>query len=320
MNFETCFSESPVILMEGAIGERLKREYSIKFDERVAMAGLIYDTYSRQALLNIFNEYVIIAEKYHLPLITTTPTRRANRENIMHSDFDNRIIEDNVRFLQQIKSNSCIDMFVGGLMGCKGDAYKATEVLSAEEAQEFHSWQANLFKDAGADFLYAGIMPALPEAIGMAKAMENTGLPYIISFMIGYDGKLIDGTTIHDAISNIDDATTRKPICYMTNCVHPTVLRKALSCPFNDTELVRERFKGIQANASPLSPEELDNCRDLKSSDSISLADDMMELFNCLTPKIFGGCCGTDNTHIEEIAKRISSRFLRNRAVQTGNP
>jgi S-methylmethionine-dependent homocysteine/selenocysteine methylase len=295
--------------MEGAIGERLKREYNIMFDERVAMAGLIYDTDSRQAMLNIFNEYVSIAEKYHLPLITTTPTRRANRENIMHSDFDNRIIKDNVRFLQQIKNNSCTDMFVGGLMGCRGDAYGATEVLSVEEAQEFHSWQADLFKDAGVDFLYAGIMPALSEAVGMANAMENTGLPYIISFMIRHDGKLIDGTTIHDAISDIDDATIRKPICYMTNCVHPTVLRKALSCSFNNTELVKERFKGIQANASPLSPEELDNCSDLKSSDSISLADDMIELFNYFTPKIFGGCCGTNNTHIEEIAKRINSMF-----------
>jgi S-methylmethionine-dependent homocysteine/selenocysteine methylase len=196
-------------------------------------------------------------------------------------------------------------MFVGGLMGCKGDAYKATEVLPVEEAEEFHSWQANLFKNSGVDFLFAGIMPALTEAIGMAKAMGNTGVPYIISFMIQDNGKLIDGTTIHNAIFNIDNATVQKPICYMTNCVHPIVLKKALSFPFNKTELVKERFCGIQANTSPLSPEELDNCCDLKSSDSVSLARDMMELYQYFTPKIFGGCCGTDNTHIEEIAKRL---------------
>jgi S-methylmethionine-dependent homocysteine/selenocysteine methylase len=288
MDFETCFNTSSVILMEGAIGERLKREYNIVFDDMVALAGLIYNTDSRQAMLNIFREYVTIAEKYHLPFITTTPTRRANRENIIHSDFNEKIIEDNVRFLQQIKNSTSIDIFVGGLMGCKGDAYKATEVLSTEDAQEFHSWQANLFKDAGADFLYAGIMPALSEAIGMAKAMESTGLPYIISFMIRNNGKLIDGTKIHDAILNIDNATTQKPICYMTNCIHPRVLRKALSYSFNDTELVKERFRGIQANASPLSPEELDNCCDLKSSDGVSLASDMMKLYKYFTPKIFG--------------------------------
>ena len=123
--------------------------------------------------------------------------------------------------------------------------------------------------------------------------------------MIKNNGKLIDGTTIHNAIINIDKATVHKPIGYMTNCVHPTVLRKALSAPFNKTKLVRERFCGIQANTSPLSPEELDNCSDLKSSDNVSLANEMMKLNQYFNPKIFGGCCGTDNTHIEEIAKRI---------------
>lgn len=305
MNFETCFNTSSAILMEGALGERLKREFNIKFDDTVAMAGLIYNPNSKQAMQNIFEEYMKIAEKYDLPFIATTPTRRANKERVMQSDFNEKIIEDNVHFLQQIKNNTSGNMFVGGLMGCKGDAYKATEILSVEEAQEFHSWQANLFKNSGVDFLFAGIMPALTEAIGMAKAIENTGVPYIISFMIRDDGKLIDGTTIHNAILNIDNATVKKPICYMTNCVHPTILRKALSFSFNKTKLVKERFCGIQANTSPLSPEELDNCCDLKSSDSVSLARDMMELYKYFIPKIFGGCCGTDNRHIEEIAKRL---------------
>lgn len=303
MDFETCFNTSSSILMEGALGERLKREFNIKFDDKVAMASLIYNDNSKQALEIIFQEYVKIAERYDLPFIATTPTRRANKDRILQSNFNEKIIEDNVRFLQQIKSNTNICMFVGGLMGCKGDAYKATEILSIKDAQEFHSWQANLFKSSDVDFLYAGIMPALSEAIGMAKAMESTGLPYIISFMIRNDGKLIDGTTIHNAILNIDNSTVQKPICYMANCVHPTVLGKALSFSFNKTKLVKERFRGIQANTSPLSPEELDNCCDLKTSDSISLAYDIMKLYQHFTPKILGGCCGTDNTHMEEIAK-----------------
>lgn len=305
MDFKTCFDTFPSILMEGAIGERLKREYNIDYNNPVAMASLIYDDASKQAIKNIFSEYVAIAEKYNLPFIATTPTRRANRERVMQTNYSEKIIEDNVRFLQQIKDSTSINMYVGGLMGCKGDAYKATDILPIKQAQEFHSWQANLFKNAGVDFLLAGIMPALPEAIGMAKAMENTGLPYIISFMIRDNGKLIDGTSIHNAIQIIDKNTTRIPLCYMTNCVHPKILYKALSYSFNNTTLVKERFMGIQANTSPLSPEELDNCCDLKSSNCINLASDMMELTRYFTPKIMGGCCGTDGTHIEEIAKRL---------------
>jgi len=163
-----------------------------------------------------------------------------------------------------------------------------------------------LFKKAKADFLYAGIMPALSESIGMAIAMENTGLPYIISFMIKNDGKLIDGTTIHEAIKEIDNVTSRKPLCYMTNCVHPNVVAKALSQPHNQTALVEKRFKGVQANTSLLSPEELDNCCDLKTSDAETLANDMIKLYKDFNFKIFGGCCGTDNTHMNEIAKNLS--------------
>lgn len=74
---------------------------------------------------------------------------------------------------------------------------------------------------------------------------------------------------------------------------------------YHKTKLVKERFCGIQANTSPLSPEELDNCCELKSSDSVSLACDFIELKQYFNPKIFGCCSGTYNTHIEEIAKRL---------------
>ena len=106
MNFETCFNTSSSILMEGALGERLKREFNITFDDKVAMAGLIYDSDSRKAVYNIFKEYLKIAEKYELPFIATTPTRRANKERVLQSEFTERIIEDNVRFLQAIKRNA----------------------------------------------------------------------------------------------------------------------------------------------------------------------------------------------------------------------
>ena len=52
----------------------------------------------------------------------------------------------------------------------------------------------------------------------------------------------------------------------MTNCVHPTILYEALSQPFNRNEFVYTRFSGIQSNASPLSYEELDGAKDLKTS------------------------------------------------------
>ena len=306
MDFQSCYNNSSFILMEGALGERLKREYDIPFDQVIALAGHIYNERSKQALKELFLQYIKISQYYKLPIMLTTPTRRANRERVEQSKYNERIIYDNVSFLREIKQGFPSDVYIGGLMGCKGDAYKATDVLSEKEAFEFHSWQSSLFAEAKVDFLYAGIMPALSEAIGMARAMETTSQPYIISFMIRNDGKLIDGTTIHEAIRAIDNATNRNPLCYMTNCVHPKVVSEALSQSYNKTAIVERRFNGIQANTSILSPEELDSCYDLKTSNATSLANDMIKLYKDFNLKIFGGCCGTDDTHINEIAQKLN--------------
>lgn len=303
MDFRKCLSDNTSILMEGALGERLKREYNICFDEHVAMAGLVYSEQGRKALTELWNGYLSVARRYKLPFVATTPTRRANRERISRSCFSENIVKDNVQFLRSIQEASGIEMYVGALLGCKGDAYTGEGALSEQEAYHFHQWTTARFAEAGVDFLYAGIMPSLPEAVGLAKAADETKLPYIISFTIQADGRLIDGTPISEAICSIDEKTDNKPVCYMANCVHPRILFQALSWPFNRTEVVRFRFRGIQANTSPLSYAELDGSKDLKCSEPEVFAEEMLRLGSISSIQIWGGCCGTDDRHMECLAR-----------------
>ena len=305
MSFIQCIKQSNSVLMEGALGERLKREYGLIPDKDLAWAKLVYDPKGRLALRCLWLQYIKIAQKYALPFLATTPTRRANCERVKQAGYDTHIIADNVRILRNIQQESDLEMYIGGLMGCVGDAYTGENALSEEDAYNFHRWQANAFSTAGVDFLYAGIMPNVPEAAGIAKAMSDTGIPYIISFTIEKNGRLIDGASIHDAISYIDEAVCNKPICYMTNCVHPNIAQEALSQSFNRTDLVRNRFLGIQANTSPLTYAELDGAIDLKCSESEQFAKDMMDLRDMSKIKIFGGCCGTDDRHMEHVARRL---------------
>lgn len=305
MDFRECIKNNKNILMEGALGERLKREYKIVFDEFVAMAGLIYERDGASALHSLWNEYIEIAREHHLPFIATTPTRRANCERVHSSCYSDSIIIDNVSFLRNIQINSGIEMYIGGLVGCKGDAYTGKGALSEKDAINFHRWTVEQFDKANVDFLYAGIMPVLSEAAGLAKAIDDTDLPYIISFTIQQDGKLIDGNPIADAIQYIDDITNNKPVCYMANCVHPTIVYKALCYPFNDTQIVKERFRGIQGNTSPLSYAELDGSVDLHCSEPEEFAEEMIKLSHIGKFQIWGGCCGTDNRHMECIAQKL---------------
>lgn len=308
MNFQECYSSGRTILMEGALGERLKREYGLSFHELIVMAGLVYSDRGREALYRLWSEYIQIAKDYNMPFLATTPTRRANKERVLQSGYNEKIIRDNVDFLKSIRADFPeAEMYSGGLMGSRGNSYKGDRVLARREAKEFHSWQAELFQEAGADFLYAGIMPEMEEALGMADAMADTDLPYIISFMIGGDGCLLDGTRLADAIERIDGSVKSKPVCFMTNCIHPSIVQKALSWEFNRNSGVRERFRGIQSNTSALSPAELDGAAELAGAEPKELAKAFIKLQDRMDVRICGGCCGTDARHMEEFAKILSA-------------
>ena len=81
-NLETVFARAPLLLMEGALGERLKREYHIPIDGTLAMAPLYRDRTSADALDTLWREYAAVAGAYRLPILLTTPTRRLNRERV----------------------------------------------------------------------------------------------------------------------------------------------------------------------------------------------------------------------------------------------
>ena len=152
--------------MEGALGERLKREYGLQTKGIVDMAGLVYQQEGRRALQAIWGEYIDVARRYSLPLIATTPTRRANRERVSAAGLDEKVFEDNVSFLANIRDHSGIEMYAGGMMGSTGNAYTGEGCLNAQEALDFHRWEAEWFRAAGADFLFAGLIPTLGEANG----------------------------------------------------------------------------------------------------------------------------------------------------------
>ena len=198
MSFENIFFKSKVILTEGALAERIKTEFKIETDEFIKHAGLIYDHPEVFELL--YTQYINIGQMSNLPIMIMTPTRKANHDSIEKSYFQNQnILSDACVFLNGIKKSYkeySNKIMIGGLLGCKGDAYSTHIKLSERESYLFHKPQTMQFQKEKIDFLFAGIMPEINETIGMAKAMAETNLPYIISFMIKKDGCLIDGNLV----------------------------------------------------------------------------------------------------------------------------
>lgn len=291
--------------MEGALGERLKREFGLLPHPEVALAVHGTTEAGQTALKALWWECASIAHDHELPFLATTPTRRANRARTAKAGFDQTLIRKNVRFLRSVLDACPGTAYLGGMVDSHGDAYTGEGALSEGEAQGFHRWQVEALAEEQVDFLCGVLLPTLPEAAGLARAMEENGLPYLLSFTIQKDGCLIDGTPISQAIAFIDGLVHPAPLCYMTNCVHPSIVYEALSAPCNKVPLMKSRFLGIQGNTSPLSYAELDRATDLLTSAPVFFAAAEVRLLELAPFQIFGGCCGTDGRHLRKIARRL---------------
>lgn len=297
MNFEQTIQTNPLILMEGAIIERLRHNQTIQLHPRLVIAPLVGNPAGRGALTALYREYIAIAKGAGLPVVLSTPTWRANRERILRENPEANLNADAVQFMLNFKQEYP-NLFIGGQIGCKNDCYKPGEALSRTEAFDFHSWQIQHLTEA--DFLYAVTLPEVDEALGMAQAMAATDRPYIISFVIGRSGRVLDGTPLEEAMHRIDAESGRPPLGYGVNCCYPSFLQAARL-----SEKAAKRMVSIQANASSLDHAQLDQSGTVHADDLEDWGDRMLELHRALGIKILGGCCGTDATHLGYLARTI---------------
>lgn len=302
MDFSETFEKTDFILEEAAVIESLRRSGAAVLHPRLENALLIYDEAGRTALTGVYRDYVSIAQQAGVPILVCTPTWRANPERIATAGITRDVNGDAVAFLKQLKAqwmDQPSSLFIGGLVGCKNDCYKPVEGLSTDAAEAFHLVQVRQLADAGVDFLLAATLPAVDEACGIARAMQTTGFPYIISFVINRRGRIFDGQSLEQAIKKIDTACNRPPLGYMINCAYPSFLRA-----HEQPRQVLARLIGFQANASSHDQEQLDGSEQLQADAIDDWGDRMILLNRRHGIKILGGCCGTGPAHLKYLIHR----------------
>jgi S-methylmethionine-dependent homocysteine/selenocysteine methylase len=115
---------------------------------------------------------------------------------------------------------------------------------------------------------------------------------------VATDGRLPSGQDLGEAIEQVDAETGDGPAYYMINCAHPSHFDGAIEAAGG----WRERIRGLRANASTKSHEELDEATELDEGDPADLASRYAALRSRLPHlNVLGGCCGTDQRHVREI-------------------
>lgn len=193
-------------------------------------------------------------------------------------------------------------LLIGGQVGPRGDAYALNRTITAEEAEDYHAFQLEVLKRAGVDFVWAATFNGVPEAIGVARAAARIGLPLGISFMLDGDHRLKSGVSLKDAIETVDaEAGSARPDYYGINCSHPIEFEPAF-----EAGNWASRVRSLRPNASARDKIELCSIGHLEEGDPVDLGD-RIAAFAARHPQvdIFGGCCGTWDKHLDQIAGRV---------------
>ncbi len=278
-----------------------------------AAFDLLKDEKGYNAIRSYYRRYLNIAKDFKVGFILESPTWRANPDWIQKIGYPksavSKINKKGIQLLVDLKSefeNDLNTIVISGCVGPRRDGYRPENTMTVEEAQKYHSLQIEAFGQTHVDMISAITMNYVEEAVGIARAANAINLPVVISFTVETNGKLPTGMSLKEAIEQVDKSVIELPLYFMINCAHPTHFEKELQGGQN--EQWTKRIKGIRANASCKSHAELDESTELDRGNPKELGREHKRLkdsFNQLN--VFGGCCGTDEEHVLEIANQIKT-------------
>ena len=192
-----------VTIADGGIETALTDRLGQELPEFAAFV-LLETAAGRDALRAYYAPFIELAAEQRLPLVLDTPTWRANPDWGARVGADagalDRANADAVAFVREVieesgtEGSGGVDTLVNGCVGPRFDEYVANERMTEAEAEHYHAPQITALAEAGADRVTAVTMVDAAEAIGIVRAAGNARIPVAVSFAVGPDGLLGDGS------------------------------------------------------------------------------------------------------------------------------
>jgi len=309
--YPELIADAGPVLTDGGIETRIMFGTGIEMDPEIQVAGLLGDPEGRSALGEIYDGYIAAAAERRLPVVIGTPTFRASPNFVRRAGLQSSGVEElngrAVEFHLENRLRSGYEpVYIAGVIGPSGDAYRPEEALSPDAAARYHRPQADTLSEAGADFLFAATFPSVDEAEGACVAMAATGLPHVISWILGPDTKVLDGSSLAGAIARLDSNAKARPLYHSLSCIHPTAGRRAVATLTTEAPELLPRLVEFKANGSPLRTDELVRLNHPTADPPGTFADEMAVLFDREGLRVLGGCCGTDDSHMRALGRLLA--------------
>lgn len=170
------------------------------------------------------------------------------------------------------------------------DCYQPERVPESGVLAREHGRHAANLRAAGVDGILIETMSTAREAVAAARAAADVGLPFVVSFLCGADGRLASGELLAAGLSAV---AALGPAGVAVNCLPPSAVSACLptlagqAAPF-----------GVYANLGAPDPGGGARSEALDPSAYAAQA----RGWTAAGARLIGGCCGTTPAHLRAIS------------------
>jgi S-methylmethionine-dependent homocysteine/selenocysteine methylase len=302
--------EGKFYLTEGGTETEVLYKWGFDLPE-FALFALLDNPAGSECVRQIFRRYFDVAEAYATGLLVMGYDFRASPDWARKLGYSLEALAEiqhrAIGFLTDMKAEyegRVSDVYVAGCIGPRGDAYGTGGAISEAEAEDYHSVQLSTLKQTDAYMAVATTFNNIQETVGVIRAAKNIGVPLGVSLTVTPEGRLRSGPSLKEAVETIDERTDGAAAWLGANCAHPVEFEPALA----ETGSWARRLRYIRPNASKMEKIALCKLGHLEDGDPVELGGQMGDLARRFpTADIMGGCCGTDERHMGEIAKNVNA-------------
>lgn len=297
-----------LFLTEGGSETEVMYRHGFELSE-FAMFPLLDNPKAVPIMRDMFRAQLDVAAEYGLSFLLTGLDYRASPDWGAKLGYSPQSLADAniaaIDFLRDIAKDykgQIPRLLIGGILGPRGDAYNLNASITTESAEDYHAVQLETLKTAGVDFASALTFNNVAEAVGAARAAAKIGVSLSISLTLDSTCCLKSGPSLAEAITEIDEQTgANAPDFYLLNCSHPIEYEPALG----EDDWIK-RLRGVRPNASKMEKIALCKLGHLEDGNPVELGRQLADLsLRYPHMDIFGGCCGTGDRHLREIAMAL---------------
>jgi len=284
------------LLLDGATGTELHRR-GVNTGLPLWSANALLDEKDSQTLKQIHLDYLNAGAD-----IITANTFRTHRRSLAKGGYGQRareltlkavaIAREAIALTPTLSPTEKRERMIAGSIAPLEDCYSPQLVPTNLEREREHSEMIEHLAEANVDIFLIETMNTIREAATAAKAATRIGgIPVVVSFVCGVDGKLLSSDSLNDAARTVIDLGAD---IIGVNCVSTPHIKACL-------DQLRSFNMPLIAYGNIGHIDERDGWTNTDAVDPESYA----RYAATWNAQIIGGCCGTTPEHIRHLEKII---------------